>query len=107
MSRRRAEAGFTLIEMMVVLVVTVPILLAATSTMDIIGSSTSANSLSAEVVQQNRAIIERLRKLMRPAVLSTFKTRATAADVADYQARAAAALLINPLSTPFVPALNE
>ncbi len=75
------QSGFTLIEIIVVSVVLVAMLGAMVSTAGAVQTSVSTNEQSAGVEERLRVISERIRHVLRPASLSSCKTRATNADI--------------------------
>lgn len=77
----RREAGFTLLEMTIVTVVSIPILLAVLSTSERVGKTVNAVDRNAEASETVARVAERIGRLVRSAHRSTFMVRATAADV--------------------------
>lgn len=86
--RDKRCAGFTLIEMMIVVLVSAPVMLAILSTTKSVGHSVGAADRAAEVSETVRKVAERVGRLLRSAKLATIRVRATAADVAASKAAA-------------------
>lgn len=78
---RSKERGFTLIEIIIVSVMMVPVIMAIMGTSRLVRSSIDTNERRASVQQVLRETIERVGTLVRSAVLSTARVRATQADV--------------------------
>ena len=73
--------GFTLVEVMIVMVVSVPIFLAVLSTSERVGRTVDATERNADASETVRRVAERVGHLVRAAHRSTFRVRATQADV--------------------------
>ncbi len=84
------EAGFTVVEITIVTVVLVAILGAILSTAGAVQDSVSTNERSAGVEERLRILSDRIRRALRPASLSSFKTRALQIDVDTAKAERAA-----------------
>ena len=79
--RTSRTSGFTVIEMMIVVVVLVPILLAVLSTSEQLGNTVNTNERNADAFESVRGVAERAGRLLRAAHRSTLRVRATQADV--------------------------
>ncbi|HLQ36165.1 MAG TPA: prepilin-type N-terminal cleavage/methylation domain-containing protein [Planctomycetota bacterium] len=77
----RTQAGFTLMEVMLVMAVLTTMMVAVWNGTAMVTSTTEANSASAEVITQARRYVDRLGRMLRPAKMSTLMMRANAADV--------------------------
>lgn len=80
--RCSGTSGFTFLELMVVLAVSAPVLFAVVSTSEHLLKTVNSNEHNAEVSEGVRTVTERAGRLFRAAHRSTFRVRATAADVA-------------------------
>ena len=80
MTTSRAN-GFTVVELMIVVVVAVPILWAVLSTSQRLGSTVNTNERNADACESVRRVAERTLRLLRAAKRSTLRVRATQADV--------------------------
>lgn len=77
----RGTRGFTLLELMIVVILAVPILAAILSTTDRASRSVSATEQSSETSETARRVASRIGRIVRAASWSTFRVRATQADV--------------------------
>jgi len=82
MSRASNNSGFTLIEIMIVVVVSVPMLAAVLTTSKAVGGLVHTNERSADAVNKLEETINKIGRFIRPASLATVETKATTADVA-------------------------
>jgi prepilin-type N-terminal cleavage/methylation domain-containing protein len=82
------QSGFTLIELMIVMAISAPVMFAVLSATERVGGAVSTVSRNAEVAGAVQRAAERIGKLVRSAHRTTFQTRATAADVAALRAAA-------------------
>ncbi len=78
--------GFTLVEVMIVMVVSVPIFLAVLSTSERVGRTVDATERNADASETVRRVAERAGHLLRAAHRSTLRVRATQVDVDDARA---------------------
>jgi prepilin-type N-terminal cleavage/methylation domain-containing protein len=101
MDTSRKQAGFTLIEVMMVIVIMGVLLTAIMSTGETTTQAVRANNRSASASETSRRLIQRLAPLMRAGLLSTMRVKATAADVEAAQA----AQLLDP--SVVVPAVGD
>jgi prepilin-type N-terminal cleavage/methylation domain-containing protein len=98
---RNSQRGFTLVELMIVMVVAVPILGAITVTGTLVRDEINSTEAAALTAESCRIAGQRLANLARPGLLSTCMVMATQEDVNA----AIAAQMLNP--TVVVPALGE
>lgn len=96
----RSSRGFTLVESMAVLAAMIPILIAILSTTTVVERSTDTNIRRSDIMTQHRKLADRLTQLLRPALTSSLRVRATQVDVDELQAIEAARMAANPLATP-------
>jgi prepilin-type N-terminal cleavage/methylation domain-containing protein len=82
------QAGFTLVELMIVMAISAPVLFAVLSATERVGSSISAVGRNADVTFVVQRTTDQLGKFVRAAHRTTFQVRATAADVAALRAAA-------------------
>lgn len=100
-AHRSNQAGFTLLEMMLVMVVAIPILGSVFVTNKLVRSEIQATDTAAAAAESCRAAGQRLALLARAGLLSTCQIKATAADISAAQAAA----LTNP--STYIPTLGE
>lgn len=104
MSRERHEArqaGFTLLEIMIVVAVSLPILGSVIVTSTMVGSEIKSSEASASAADTCRRVGQRMALLSRAGALSTCRVRATQEDVD-------AAILANAIDPSVViPALGD
>jgi prepilin-type N-terminal cleavage/methylation domain-containing protein len=98
---RNSQLGFTLVELMIVMVVAVPILGAITVTGTLVRDEIQSSDTAAQTAESCRIAGQRLAMLARPGLLSTCAVQATQEDV-DL---ATAANLLNP--SVVVPTLGD
>ena len=98
---RNSQRGFTLAELMIVMVVAVPILGAITVTGTLVRDEVNASESAALTAESCRIAGQRLANLARPGLVSTCMVMATQEDVNA----AIAAQMLNP--SVVVPALGE
>lgn len=84
----RREHGFTMIELMIVIAVLVPLLVSLSGMSSVVTSTVNVNDRASEVGARARQTMQRVGQLLRPGKLSSFQTRATAADVSAGRASA-------------------
>lgn len=75
------EAGFSLLELVLVLTVLVPILTGIAATSKAVNTTIDTNARNAEVVAYSRRICQRIGKLVRPLQMSTISMPAVQEDV--------------------------
>jgi type II secretory pathway pseudopilin PulG len=80
---RGLSAGFTLVEVMIVVLVSAPILLAVLSTIQEFARTVNVTGRNAEAAADAQVVADRVSRLVRAARRSTFLVRAEAADVAN------------------------
>ncbi|MFQ5505082.1 MAG: hypothetical protein ACE5F1_09840, partial [Planctomycetota bacterium] len=78
----RREAGFTLVEVMLVTTMMVPLLASIIGTITLLKSSLKSGDRRASLSETTRITNQRLAHIARSGVLSTCRTKATSADVA-------------------------
>lgn len=88
MSRVHTQHGFTLLELMLVVVIMVPLFGALAGISASVTSSVDANDKRASAVERARRSVQRLSQLLRPARLSSIQVQANADDVAAARASA-------------------
>jgi prepilin-type N-terminal cleavage/methylation domain-containing protein len=76
-----ASAGFTLVELMVVVVILVPILAVITSTTRVVTRDLDTNDRDADVSEVVRRSLLSITQFVRPGKLSTFRVLSTLEDV--------------------------
>ena len=75
------SGGFTLIEVMIVVLIFVPILIAVSTTTGSVSSTINANDRRADVVETLRRSTQRIGQFIRPISMTTLRLRAIQADV--------------------------
>ncbi|HEX6811189.1 MAG TPA: type II secretion system protein [Planctomycetota bacterium] len=96
-----SQRGFTLVELMIVMVVAIPILGAITVTGTLVRDEIQSTETAALTAESCRIAGQRLAMLARPGLLSTCAVQATQADVDA----AAAAAMVSP--GVVIPALGD
>ena len=101
------NGGFTLIEVLIASLVSLPILAAIVSTSKVVGSSLQTNVRASDVSEALEATAQRIERLIRPTALSTVEVKATQADVAAIKTVEDLKVLANQNYVPIVPAVGE
>lgn len=78
---KRSEGGFSFVELLMVLAIMLPVLAVVASSTDVATKTLRANEINADVIESLQRTTQRIVQFIRPAVLSTYRVEATAADV--------------------------
>lgn len=79
--QHKSQSGFTLVEVLIVVAVSVPVLLGVLATSERVSRTVSSSERNADAATAGRKVAERAGRMIRAAKRSTFRVRATQADV--------------------------
>ena len=84
--RDRTQGGFSLIELMIVLAISIPIVIGIATTTQVANGTIDANTRNGSVTNHCHRMGQRIAKLVRPAQMHTLKVPAVEQDVTELRA---------------------